>query len=354
MLRTLRRAVWRLGLLLIALAPACTALPPDGSVAPAGTPTAVPADVTVTAVAEIRTTADPLVAPTPSGLVEPVTTPSATPAPAGGGQSPAPAAVAATPVPPAPPHDPPGIAGVTAAAYVLMEAANGAVLAEHYAQERRSPASLTKIMTALVALERVGLDEVVTVPEAVTSLRASTLMGIPPGERLTVRDLLYGLMLPSGNDAGIALAVHVSGSEPAFAAQMNQRARELGMRDTQFLNSHGLDFRDWGSPYTTAFDLALATRAAMQIDTFRTVVAARSFTGAGADRAYPLRNINSFLGSYAGATGVKTGWTRRAGATIAATATRNGRTLIAIVLGAADRDGDARRLLNHGFASSSG
>lgn len=249
----------------------------------------------------------------------------------------------------APPRHPPGIAGVTAAAYVVMEAETGAVLAEHYAHERRSPASLTKIMTALVVLERAGVDELVTVPQEVTTLRASTLMRVPPGERLTVLDLLYGLMLPSGNDAGIALAVHVAGSEAAFAGMMNARGRELGMANTRFLNSHGLDFREWGSPHTTAYDLALATRAAMEHETFRRVVAARSHTAQGVQGVYGLRNINSFLSAYRGATGAKTGWTRRAGATIAATATRNGRSLIAIALGATDRDGDARRLLDFGY-----
>lgn len=257
---------------------------------------------------------------------------------------------AAAPTPEeAPPRDPPGVEGVTAATYVVMEADTGAVLAEHYPHERRSPASLTKIMTALVVLEWVGLDELVTVPEEVTTLRASTLMRVPPGERLTVLDLLYGLMLPSGNDAGIALAVHVAGSEAAFAGLMNARAQELGMTNTRFLNSHGLDFREWGSPYTTAHDLALVTRTAMQHEPFRRIVAARAHTAQGVLGSYPLRNINSFLAAYRGATGTKTGWTRRAGATIAATATRNGRSLIAVALGAADRDGDARRLLDFGY-----
>jgi len=285
--------------------------------------------------------------PAPAEAASPAQPASSSPVPAGGGNPPPAADLA----PEAPPRLPPGIPGVTAAAYVVMEAETGAVLAEHYAHDRRSPASLTKIMTALLVIERAGLDELVTVPDAVTTLRASALMGVPPGERLTVRDLLYGLMLPSGNDAGIALAVHVAGDEPAFAAQMNQRARELGMRDTRFLNSHGLDFRDWGSPYTTAHDLALVTREAMQHEAFRRVVATRAHTAQGTLAVYGMRNINSFLSAYPGATGAKTGWTRRAGATIAATAARGGRSLIAIALGAAERDSDARRLLDFGYAS---
>jgi D-alanyl-D-alanine carboxypeptidase len=230
-----------------------------------------------------------------------------------------------------------------------MDAASGAVLAEHNLHARRSPASVTKIMTALLVVERTDLDAVATVPDAVTQLRASTLMGVRPGERLTVRDLLYGLMLPSGNDAAVALATHVAGDEPAFVAMMNQRALALGMRDTQFANSHGLDFRDWGSPYTSAADLALLTRAALQQPEFRTVFGARSYTAHGEQAAYPLRNLNTFLTAYSGADGAKIGWTRRAGNTMVAAATRASRSLIVVVLGSAARDADARRLLDEGF-----
>lgn len=237
---------------------------------------------------------------------------------------------------------------------MVLDAATGAVLSEYHAHDRRSPASLTKIMTALVVLERsADLAAVVTVPEAVTALRASTLMGVPPGERVTVRDLLYGLLLPSGNDAAVALATHVAGSEPAFVALMNQRARELGLRDTQFTNSHGLDFRDWGSPYTSAYDLAVMTQAAVSNATFRQIVATRSYVAPGERAAYPMQNLNTLLGGYAGADGVKIGWTRRAGNTIAASAARGGRRIITVALGSTNRNGDARLLLDVGFAAGS-
>ena len=242
-----------------------------------------------------------------------------------------------------------GLPGVTAAAYAVLDVSTGTVLLEHNAHERRSPASVLKVMTALVTVERADLDAVATVPQAVTLLRASTLMGVQPGEHVTVRDLLYGLMLPSGNDAAVALAWHVDGSEAAFVARMNARARALGLRDTNFVNPHGLEFRDWAGGYTSAYDLAVITRVAMENEDFRRIVAARTWTARTDRGVYVLRTENGLLGSYAGADGVKIGWTRRAGQTMVASATRDGRRLIAVVLGSANRTGDARRLLDQGW-----
>lgn len=285
---------------------------------------------------------------------EPAAAPATTPMQGGGG--PPPEALLAPTATATPPRSTQrwsfgaaGPAAVTAAAYLVMEDATGAVLLEHNAQEHRSPASTTKIMTALLVLERAALDEVVTVPAAVDTLRASTLMGVKPGERLTVRNLLLGMLLPSGNDAAIALATHVAGDEPAFARLMNQRAQQLGLEDTQFTNSHGLDFRDWGSPYTSAYDLAVISRAAMANPEFRNLVAARSYQAQGEQAAYGALNGNTLLRTYPGADGVKIGWTRRAGHTIVASAVRNGRRLVAVVLGSTARDADAARLLDEGF-----
>lgn len=242
-----------------------------------------------------------------------------------------------------------GLPGVTAAAYAVLDASTGAVLLEHNAQERRSPASLLKIMTALVTIERGTLDAVVTVPEAVTLLRASTAMGVQPGEHVTVRDLLYGLMLPSGNDAAVALAWHVDGSEGAFVARMNARARTLGLRDTSFVNPHGLDFQSWAGGYTSAYDLAVIARAAMENETFRQIAVTRAWTARTDRNVYLLQTQNGLLGAYPGADGVKIGWTRRAGQTMVASAVRDGRRLIAVVLGSASRTEDARRLLDEGW-----
>ena len=240
--------------------------------------------------------------------------------------------------------------GVTAAAYIVMDGSTGRILMQRNAHARRSTASLTKIMTALLVLEQSNLDEIVTVPEAIATLRASTMMGLNLGERIPVRDTLYGLMLPSGNDAAAALATHVAGTEAAFVDRMNDKAKALGLRNTHFTNSHGLDFREWGSPYSSAHDLAELTRAAMANATFREVVAARSFVSRGSDQGpYLLLNFNTLLSSYPGANGVKIGYTRRAGHSIVTSAWRDGVWLIAVVLGSQQRDGDATKLLDEGF-----
>ena len=186
---------------------------------------------------------------------------------------------------PAPP-DAPKLPGVVANAYIVVDAATGAVLAEHQAHQRRPVASLTKIMTALLVLEQARLDEVVTVDDAISRLsRRSTVMGVVPGEQLTVRDLLYGMMLPSGNDAALALAIHVGGAESAFVGMMNERADGLEMRNTHFANSHGLDSRR-GNHYSSAYDLSLLTRVAMENATFREIVGTYSWSAQGLLQPY--------------------------------------------------------------------
>jgi D-alanyl-D-alanine carboxypeptidase (penicillin-binding protein 5/6) len=229
-----------------------------------------------------------------------------------------------------------------------MDAGDGRVLLERGGGAHRSPASLTKVMTLLLALERGNPDAEVTVGEEVLNLRFSTLMGVAPGERMTLRDLCYGMMYPSGNDAALAIAAHVGGSVERFVGMMNRRAWELGMANTNYANPHGLDSRN-GDHYTTARDLAVLTRAALQRPDFREIVGGRRWTARGALAAYPLFNGNTFMGRYAGATGVKVGYTRRAGHTIIASAARRGRELIAVALGSPQRDGDAVRLLDAGW-----
>ncbi len=229
-----------------------------------------------------------------------------------------------------------------------MDAADGRVLLDRGGDAHRSPASLTKVMTLLLALERGDPAASVTVGDEVLNLRFSTLMGLQPGEQLSLRDLCYGLMYPSGNDTAMAIAAHVAGNVDAFVALMNQRARQLGMWNTSYANPHGLDSRN-GDHYTTARDLAVLTRFALQRPGFREIVSGRRWTAKGLRAGHPLVNGNTFLGSYAGADGVKVGYTRRAGHTIIASATRNGRQLIAVALGSPHRDLDAMRLLDAGW-----
>ncbi len=167
-------------------------------------------------------------------------------------------------------------------------------------------------------------------------------MGLTPGERLTVRDLLYGLLLVSGNDAAMTLASYVAGSPDAFVALMNQRAAELGLTASHFVNPHGLDAP---GHVMSAADLLTATRAALAYDLFATIVATPQARVAG----HFLVNRNELLATYVGADGVKTGTTDDAGECLVASASRAGLRAIAIVLGSRDRYADSRALLDHYF-----
>ena len=160
---------------------------------------------------------------------------------------------------------------------VLMDARTGEVLYEKNANEKNYPASITKIMTCLLVLENADLDDVVTVPDVTIDDEKAMIIGIVLGEEITVRELLYGLMLHSGNDAAIALATHVSGSVSAFAQLMNEKAQELGMTGTHFVNPHGLHEE---KHYTTAMDMAKLAYAAMKNPAFREIVGTYKYTPA--------------------------------------------------------------------------
>jgi D-alanyl-D-alanine carboxypeptidase (penicillin-binding protein 5/6) len=214
----------------------------------------------------------------------------------------------------------------------------------------RAPASLTKLMTATVAADDAGsLDKVVTVPKEATQIEPS-LMGLTAGERLTVRDLLYGLFLDSGNDAAEALA---QGLVPRdrFVRQMNQKAKSIGLTASHFVNPSGLDAPGHGM---SAHDLA---HAAAYLDQYYPALAAIAGTkdvyipATAEHKAFNPHNVNAFLWSYPGATGLKTGLTDNAGGCIVATATRGGRHLIAVVLNATRHSADdAAVMLNYGFS----
>ena len=273
------------------------------------------------------------------------------PAVDGGAQNGSPAQNATpAPLPPelAKAESQPAAPGVTGPSYIVMEAGSGRVLLAHRSVERRAPASLTKVMTALMVLERGRLDDIVTVDQSVKSLEntESMLVGLLPGDQISVRDLLYGVLLWSGNDAALVLARHAAGSEEAFVNLMNKRATEMGLVDTRFANTHGLDARNH---YSTAYDLARLARLAMQNQTFRDMVATpnRHFTVSG--EQYFMYNQNALLQSYTGADGVKIGFTDNAGQTIIGSAIRDGRRLLVVVLGSKNRWADAMALLDLGF-----
>ncbi len=239
----------------------------------------------------------------------------------------------------------PQIAGVSA---VVIDEASGAVLFDKNAHQPMQPASLTKIDTLIVALEYGRLDDEVVTNVDSASMRGSTIMGLEPGDRFTLRDLLYGLILPSGNDAALAIGRDIAGSDAAFVTMMNNLVARLGLHDTQFLNPHGLGGGD--AHHTSAYDLAMLSRYGMSLAGFKDIVTAGSYAAKGS-RTIELANINTFLYSYPGADGTKTGYTRGAGHTLAASATRNGHRLYAVILNSDTKDSDATRLLNWAFAN---
>lgn len=203
-------------------------------------------------------------------------------------------------------------------------------------------ASTTKIMTALVILENCKLSEPVQIPEEAVGVEGSSVY-LQKGECLTVEELLLGLMLQSGNDAAVALAVHCAGSIPAFAAKMNATAERLEMRQSHFVNPNGLDHPDH---YSTALDLAYLTSYALQNPDFARIVSTKQATISG-NRC--LHNHNKLLWRYDGCIGVKTGYTRAAGRILVSAAERDGRRLVVVTIGDSEDWNDHCRLLDYGF-----
>ena len=236
---------------------------------------------------------------------------------------------------------------MAAKAAVLMEMPTGKILWEKNKAAPRPPASTAKILTALVTLDRVPLKEIVTI-SITAAANKNSAVSLQGGERLTVQDLLYALLLQSNNDAALALASHVGGSTPNFVRIMNQKARSLGALHSKFLNPTGLPDR---GQVTTASDLALITKAALANPEFRRIVATKSYSWKSSKWEGVLDNSNELLKSYDGAIGVKTGSTREAGHCLVAAAQRENKTLIAVVLGSEEKHvlQDAKKLLDYGF-----
>lgn len=240
-----------------------------------------------------------------------------------------------------------GPGDLSAVSAVLIEAETGTVLYQKNAGERRAMASTTKIMTALLTIEAGDLDREFTVDPLAIRVEG-TSMGLQEGDRVSRRDLLYGILLPSGNDAANAAAVSVSGSIPEFVKLMNSKAQELGLSDTHFVTPSGLDA---DGHYTTALDLARLTAYAMKEETFREIVACRSAEVEFGNPPYKrtLYNSNKMLARYDGAIGVKTGFTDNARRCLVSAAERDGVTLIAVTLNAGDDWNDHTKMLDYGF-----
>ncbi len=243
----------------------------------------------------------------------------------------------------------------TVKASILMEASTGTVLSEENADEQLPIASVTKIMTMLLIMERIDsgqmtLEDVVTASENANSYGGSTMF-LETGEQLSVHEMLKGIAVASANDGCVAMAEHIAGSEEAFAELMNKRAAELGMQNTHFLNASGLDA---DGHYSSARDVAIMSRELIKHKTIFDYT--KIWTDSMRDGKFELANTNRLIRYYNGATGLKTGSTSKAGCCLSATAEREGMELIAVVLGAENtktRFARASELLNYGYANYS-
>lgn len=245
--------------------------------------------------------------------------------------------------------DAPSAPNIAAKAAVLIDVGSGQVIYEKNADDRLPMASTTKVMTALVALENGNLSDIVVVPPQASGVEGSS-MYLEPGENITLENLLYGLMLWSGNDAAVAIALHIGSTIEGFAQMMNARAKEIGATNTNFTNPNGLPAAEH---YTTARDLGLIAAHAMRNPVFRTIVATKQRTigweGHEYDRS--LTNHNKMLHRYEGANGIKTGFTKSAGRCLVTGALRDGVQLVSVVLNCSDMYGESARMLDYGFAS---
>lgn len=229
---------------------------------------------------------------------------------------------------------------INASAAAIVDRASDAMLWSKNAELALPMASTTKLMTALVALESLSPDDVITVPAAAIIGNAS--MGLTAGDQVSVRALLYGALLPSGNDAAMTLAIAAAGSEAAFVERMNQRAAEWGLQKTHFVNPHGLDAPDHVS---SARDLSALTRRALDNTIISEVVSTPQITIEG----YPLTNTNLLLNAYDGAYGVKTGTTDEAGQVLIAAVDNGHGDALTVVLNSPDRFAETPRMLDFYF-----
>lgn len=238
---------------------------------------------------------------------------------------------------------------MSAESAIVIDADSGRVLYEHNAEKKKLIASTTKIMTALVALEYGDIDSNVTISEDVLKAYGSAIY-IEVGEELTLKDLLYGLMLRSGNDAAIEIARSVAGSMESFVYLMNERAKEIGMKNTVFLNAHGLEESNGNGNTSTAYDMALLMREAMKKDTFREIVHTKNITVKSSYKTYVWNNKNRLLNEYEYTTGGKTGYTEKAKRTLVTSATKDGKNLIVVTLNDGNDFADHKSLYETYFA----
>lgn len=240
---------------------------------------------------------------------------------------------------------------ISARSAVVLDAASGRVLFEHNARTKRGMASTTKIMTALCAIEHGDLEKTVIISNTASGVEGSS-MYLAAGEKLKLSDLVYGLMLVSGNDAATAIAENVSGSTEKFAELMNKKAMEIGAFDTSFTNPHGLSD---DNHYTTAYDLAKITAYAMKNPMFCEVVSTKSKKLPQNEGGYPrlLVNHNKFLNMYEGCIGVKTGFTKATGRCLVTSVEKNGLRLVCVTLNDPDDWSDHKTMYDNAYSAFS-
>ena len=238
-----------------------------------------------------------------------------------------------------------GIPSVSAKSSTLYEPTTNDFLLEKNADLRLPMASTTKIMTALIAIEKCDLNEEVIIPKEATGIEGSSIY-MKEGDRISVKDLIYSVLLQSANDAATALAIKIGGDVKGFADIMNEYASKLGLKNTRFQNPHGLDEKDH---YTTARDLALLASAALKNDAFKAICSTYKHTFMLSDSPRVIFNHNKLLKRYDGAIGVKTGFTDESGRCLVSAAERNGICLIAVTMNAPDDWNDHTKMLNFGF-----
>ena len=230
---------------------------------------------------------------------------------------------------------------------ILIDARTRRVLAGTNIDARLEMASTTKVVTALVVIENNDLNRVVTVPKEAVGIEGSSVY-LRAGDKYTVRELLYGLMLRSGNDCAVALAINTAGSVEAFAELTNKKVASMGLINSHFVNPHGLHAE---GHYTSAYDLAMLTAEAYKYEEFEKIVSAKTFRVGTGEHTQIWKNKNKLLWNFDGANGVKTGFTKKAGRCLVAGANRNGMQLISVVLNVGPMFERCAELMRHGFTS---
>lgn len=231
---------------------------------------------------------------------------------------------------------------------VVMDNATGRVLYEKNAYDKRAMASLTKVMTSILLVENCSMDEKIEVPAEAT-WQGGSEVGLKKGDTVTARALLYGMLLPSGNDCAYTVAIHVGGTVENFAKMMNEKAQQIGAKDTSFVTPHGLDDPNH---YSTAYDMALITKYALQNKYINEVVNTVQANINFGSFSKLLTNTNALLRTYSAIDGVKTGFTNNANRCLIASSTQNDFRIIVVVLGAdttQKRFGDAKKLIDATF-----